>query len=49
MMVADFQCSNLAYGGCVHDLDHRRMISFSLRVTIIRQNSMRKSGSMCGG
>jgi hypothetical protein len=48
MMVAKFRCSSLAYGGCVRDLDHRSMTSFLPRVTTIQQNSMRKSGSICG-
>ena len=30
---------------CVRDLDHGSMISFSPRVTIIRQNSMRKQAA----
>jgi hypothetical protein len=47
-MVANFQGGSLAYGGCVRDLDHRSMTSFSPRVMTIRQNSMKKSGSICG-
>jgi hypothetical protein len=48
MMVPNSQDGSLAYGGCVRDLDHRSMTSFSLRVMIIRQDSMKKLGSKCG-
>jgi hypothetical protein len=49
MTVANFQCGSLAYGGCVRDLDHRSMTSFSPRVITIQQDSMKKSVSICGG
>jgi hypothetical protein len=49
MMAANFQGGSLAYGGCVRDLDHRSMTSFSPRVMTIRQDSLKKSGSICGG
>jgi hypothetical protein len=48
MMVANFQGGSLAYGGFVRDLDYRSMTSYSLRVMTIRQDSMKKSGSICG-
>jgi hypothetical protein len=48
MMVANSQGGSLAYGGCIHDLDHMSMTSFSPRVMTIRQDSMKKSGSICG-
>jgi hypothetical protein len=46
MMVANFQGGCLAYGGCICDLDHRSMTSFSSRVITIQQGSMKKSGSI---
>ena len=48
VMIANFRCRSLAYGGCVRDLDHGSMTSFSPRVTTIRQNSMRKTSSIYG-
>jgi hypothetical protein len=48
MMVANSHSGSLAYGGCVRDLDHRIIKSFSPRVMIIRQDSMKKLGSICG-
>jgi hypothetical protein len=49
MMGANFQCRSLAYSGCVRDLDHGSMTSLSPRVTTIRQDSMKKASSICGG
>jgi hypothetical protein len=49
MMGANFQCRSLAYSGCVRDLDHGSMTSFSPRVASIRQDSMKKISSICGG
>jgi hypothetical protein len=47
MIVANSQGGSLAYGGCVRDLDHRTMTSFSPKVMTIRQD-LKKSGSICG-
>jgi hypothetical protein len=49
MMAVSFQCRSLAYSGCVRDLDHGSMTSFSPRVTTIQQDSMKKTSSICGG
>jgi hypothetical protein len=48
MMVANSHGGSQAYGGCVRDLDHRSMTIFSPRVITIRQDSMKKSRSICG-
>jgi hypothetical protein len=48
MMGANFRCRSLAYSGCIHDLGHGSMTSFSPRVIIIRQDSMKKTSSICG-
>jgi hypothetical protein len=48
MMTADSQGGGIAHVGCVRDLDHRSMTSFSPRVMTIRQDEMKKSGSICG-
>jgi hypothetical protein len=49
MMGANFRCRTLAYSGCVRDLDHGIMTSFLHRVTTSRQDSMKKTSSICGG
>jgi hypothetical protein len=49
MMVSNFRCRSLAYSGCVRDLDHGSMTSFSPRVTTIQQDSMKKTSSICEG
>jgi hypothetical protein len=48
MMIANSHGGSLAHDACVHDLDHRSMTSFSLRVMTIQQDSMKKSGGICG-
>jgi hypothetical protein len=45
MMGANFRCRCLAYSGCVCDFDHGSMTSFSLRVTTIQQDSMKKQAA----
>jgi hypothetical protein len=47
MIGANFRCRMLAYSVCIHDFDHGS-ISFSLRVTTIRQDSKKKTSSICG-
>jgi hypothetical protein len=47
MMVANSQDGSLAYDSCVYDLNHRSMTTFSVRVMTIRQDSMKKSCSIC--
>jgi hypothetical protein len=49
MMGDNFRCRSSAYSGCVCDLYRGSMTSFSPRVTTIRQDSMKKSSSLCGG
>jgi hypothetical protein len=45
MRGANFCCRSLAYSGCIRDLDHGSMKSFSSRVTTIGQDSMKKQAA----
>jgi hypothetical protein len=49
MMGANFRCRSLANSDCVRDLDYGSMTSFSPRIATIRQDSMKKTSSICGG